>query len=149
MNNQLQYSKDGLKLTESFEGCKLQSYKDIGGVWTIGYGHTFGVDTNSVCDQNQAELWLQQDIKWAEKIVNSYVIVQLNQNEFDALVDFVFNLGSGNFIKSRLLKLINLNNFKAALNEFEKWDHVSGKVIKGLFKRRLAEEQKFSSLNQV
>ena len=105
------YSKNGLNLTENFEGCKLKSYPDpgTGGTpWTIGYGHT-GPDVHEgmVISQEEAEELLKKDIQAAENIINSKVQEDLNQNEFDALVDFVFNIGAGNFINSTLLKKIS------------------------------------------
>ena len=90
----------GQALTESFEGCRLVAYQDQNGVWTIGYGHTQGVAAGMTCTQEQAQAWLLEDIQWAVSVVNSQVTVSLTQNEFNALVDFVYNVGSGNFTSS-------------------------------------------------
>ena len=139
----MNYSKNGLALTESFEGCRLKAYQDSNGVWTIGYGHTQGVRKGMACTQAQAEAWLLQDVAWATKTVNAVVKVQLTQSEFDALTDFVFNVGSGNFEKSLLLHALNLEEYDIAANEFERWDKAGGKVVAGLLRRRVAERLLF------
>ena len=139
----MNYSKTGLQLTESFEGCKLTAYPDSKGVPTIGYGHTAGVYLGMTCTLDQAEQWLAKDIEWAESVVNKYVTVSLTQGEYDALVDFVFNIGSSNFQHSSMLELINRGNYAAAVLVFEVWDKCGGKVVAGLLRRRLAEEKEF------
>jgi lysozyme len=139
------YSKNGLSLTEGFEGCKLTAYLDSKGVPTIGYGHTAGVHLGMTCTPAQAESWLQQDIAWAADRVNADVLVPLTQNEFDALIDWVFNCGVGNFEHSTLLKLINKDDLTSAANEFAKWDEAGGVVIAGLLRRRMAEEAEWAA----
>lgn len=139
----MNYSNDGLHLTEQFEGCRLVAYQDQVGVWTIGYGHTAGVYDGMTCTQEQAEKWLRHDVEDAEKAVNDFVKVPLSQKQFDALVDFVFNLGTGSFAKSTLLKLLNASNFKYAALEFERWNRAGGIVRAGLTRRRLAEKDLF------
>lgn len=139
----MQYSLDGLHLTEQFEGCKLQAYPDSTGIPTIGYGHTKGVSLGMTCTQAQAEQWLQQDINYAASEVNKHVTVPLTQHQFDALVDFTFNCGAGNLDHSTLLKLVNTGDFTHAANEFERWDKAGGKVVAGLLRRRLAEKNEF------
>lgn len=141
----MNYSKTGIQLTERFEGCSLSAYQDQVGKWTIGYGHTWGVQPSMVCTQQQAEEWLQEDLQWAVRVVNAAVKVSLSQGEFDALVDFTFNLGSGSFEHSQLLTLINQGNLAAAAEEFSKWDHAGGKVVAGLLRRRLAEKREFTA----
>jgi lysozyme len=139
----MEYSLDGLHLTESFEGCRLQAYPDSVGVPTIGYGHTHGVALGMTCTQDQAEQWLQQDIQVAAQAVNRMVTVTLTQPEFDALVDFTFNLGTGSLQHSTLLRLLNAGDYKGAAAEFDKWDKAGGKVMAGLLRRRQSEEQMF------
>lgn len=143
MNDDLQYSKAGQLLTTQFEGCRLVAYQDSKGVWTIGYGHTLGVYAGMTCTQEQALTWLAQDMGWACAVVKRLVQAPLLQNEFDALVDFVFNAGSGNFAASTMLKLINQGNLGGAAGEFERWDEAGGAVIAGLLRRRLAEKKEF------
>ena len=139
------YSIAGRELTESFEGCKLEAYQDVRGVWTIGYGHTGSVSPGDTCTQQEADDWLQEDIQWAAQVVVREVKRDLTQGEFDALVDFVYNVGSGNFASSTLLKMINAGDFVGAAAQFEHWDVAGGKHIAGLLRRRVAEEQEFLS----
>ncbi|HEX4064519.1 MAG TPA: lysozyme [Acidobacteriaceae bacterium] len=142
--NNLAYGGKGLALTEQFEGCRLNAYQDQVGVWTIGYGHT-GPDVIAglTITQAQAQAFLQADVASAADCVNRLVAVQLSQEEFDALVDFAFNLGSGALAGSTLLRLLNAGNFTAAAAEFEKWDRAGGVVVAGLLRRRTAETALF------
>lgn len=138
------HSPKALALVKEFEGCRLTSYKDGGGIWTIGYGHTAGVHENQVCTEEQAEVWLDCDLLVADASVNRLVKVPLNKNEFDALVDFVYNVGGGNFQTSTLLKRLNAYCYSGAANEFEKWVHDEhGNVEQGLVRRRGAEKDLF------
>jgi len=139
----MKYSSGGLHLTEQFEGCRLKAYQDSKGVWTIGYGHTQYVTPGLTCTQEQADTWLMEDIAWAETEVNRLVHVPLTQNEFDALVDFTFNCGAGNFAHSTLLVLLNHNDHVKAASEFQKWDRCGGVALPGLLKRRKAEAAMF------
>ena len=141
----MNYSKSGLQLTEQFEGVRLAAYQDQGGRWTLGYGHTAGVQEGDTCTQAQAEAWLAEDVSWAVQTVNLYVKIALTQGEFDALTDWVFNLGSGSFEHSELLQLVNQRNFETAAADFEKWDMAGGQVVAGLLRRRQAEEAEFLS----
>jgi lysozyme len=144
--NNLSYSKSGLALTEQFEGLRLTAYQDSVGVWTIGYGHT-GPDVypGLTITQIEAETLLLKDVAIAAGSVNRLVTVPLDQNEFDALVDFVFNLGTGAFAGSTLLRDLNAGNFAGAAAQFQNWDHAGGKVLAGLLQRRLAEAKLFQS----
>jgi lysozyme len=143
MNN-WKYSITGEALTERFEGCSLVSYKDVRGVWTIGYGHTGAeVGPNLIWTHDQAVAALSDDIAWAAKIVNRVVTVAINQAEFDALVDFTFNAGAGAFIKSTMLVLINQHDFIKAAAQFDLWDHAGGVAVAGLLRRRKAEDLEF------
>lgn len=139
----MNYSKNGLHLTEQFEGCKLHAYLDIVGVATIAYGHVKGVRLGMSCTQEQAEAWLLEDLADAERAVNALVKVPLTQNQYDAIVDLVFNVGTGNFQKSTLLKFLNLGSMDRASMEFEKWNKAGGIVRAGLTRRRLAERDLF------
>ena len=144
MNN-MTYSSDGLHLTESFEGFSLVAYADIKGIPTIGYGHTSGVNLGDTCTQEQADAWLQEDIAWAASVVNKEVTVQLTQPEFDALTDLCFNIGSGHFSTSTVLRDLNEGNFEQAAQAIEMWDIAGGVVCAGLLRRRIAEESEFNS----
>ena len=145
----MEYSKNGAKLTEQFEGCKLTAYPDPGtggSPWTIGYGHTGPeVHLGLTITQEQAEELLMEDVKKAAATVNTKVTTDITQEEFDALVDFVFNVGAGNFNASTLLKKVNTGDIHGAADEFLKWDMAAGKHIAGLLKRRHAEAEEFLS----
>lgn len=145
MNN-LSYSQKGLALTEEFEGLRLTAYQDSVGVWTIGYGHT-GADVHAglTITQQQASDLLMQDVSSAVAAVNRLVTVPLTQNQFDALVDFTFNLGQGNLAKSTLLREVNAGNFAAAAAQFIVWDRAGGVEVAGLKRRREAEAALFQS----
>ena len=143
MKPPMTYSKEGLALTERFEGCKLEAYQDQVGVWTIGYGHTRGVHAGMTCTMEQAAQWLAEDTMEAQDAVNRFVSVDLTQHEFDALVDFVFNLGAGAFQRSTMLRLLNAGNHAGAADQFQLWDRAGGQVVAGLLRRRLAEKQEF------
>lgn len=139
------YSQDGMHLTESFESCRLTAYLDSVGVPTIGWGHTSGVKIGMTCTQEQADQWLQEDVQSAVNAVNTMVKVQLTQQEFDALVDFTFNLGSGNLQHSTLLRLLNAGDYGGAAAEFDKWDRAGGQAMAGLLRRRQSEEDLFNA----
>jgi lysozyme len=143
----MEYSAAGLALTQQFEGCSLTAYQDQVGVWTIGYGHTGGVTPGKTCTQDQATAFLTADVQGAVDCVNSNVTATLTQGQFDALVDFVFNLGAGAFMGSTLLAQLNLGNYSAASQEFPKWDHAGGKVVTGLWRRRMAEQAMFNEVS--
>ena len=144
--NSLTYSGNGLALTEQFESCRLTAYQDQVGVWTIGYGHT-GPDVTPklTITQSQAETLLAHDVGRAADCVNKAVTIELTQNEFDALVDFVFNVGTGAFAGSTLLRVLNAGNLDAAASQFDLWDHAGGAVVAGLLRRRQAETALFNT----
>src|SRR5690349_10890967 len=136
----LSYSAAGLAMTEEFEGLQLTAYQDQVGVWTIGYGHT-GPDVHGglTITQAQAEHLLESDIAAAVVCVNRAVTSDINQNQFDALVDFVFNLGCASLLASTLLRFVNAGDFDSAAPQFLRWDHAGGVVVPGLLRRRQAE----------
>ena len=143
MNENLTYSKNGLTLTESFEGCRLVSYQDGVGVWTIGYGHTANVKPGQTITRLQAEAYLLGDLAFAEKSIKHLVTVPLSQDEFDALVDAFVNIGYGNFARSKMLTKLNTGDYKGAADLFEQYDKSGGVVVAGLLRRRVAEEELF------
>jgi len=134
----------GFELTKQFEGCSLKAYRDIVGVLTIGYGHT-GPDVHEGQEitQEQADHLLEVDLSGAILTVDLLVKVPISQNQFDALVDLTYNIGSGAFRGSTLLKLLNADHYLQAAYEFVKWDMADGKHIPGLLKRRAAEQALF------
>jgi lysozyme len=143
----MEYTKNGLHLTEHFEGCRLSAYPDPGSggdPWTIGYGHTGPeVHPGLVITLEQAEQYLMEDVQKAAADVNARVKIELTQDEFNALVDFAFNCGCGNLNNSTLLKKLNAGDIQGAAEEFLKWDMAAGKHLAGLAKRREAEKELF------
>ncbi|MGA2729140.1 MAG: lysozyme, partial [Terracidiphilus sp.] len=134
--NNLTYSVNGLSLTEKFEGFSSNAYQDQVGVWTIGYGHTGpDVAAGRTITLAQAQALLAQDVSIAAACVNAVVTVKLTQQEFDALVDFVFNLGAGAFKGSTMLRNLNAGNFTSAAAQFDLWDRAGGAVVAGLLRR--------------
>lgn len=125
------------------EQCRLQAYLDTGNVWTIGWGHTKFVRVGDTCSQEQADKWLAEDVADAESTITATVRTPLNQNEFDALVSFVYNIGAHEFIGSTLLRLLNADRKELAALEFRKWRFDNGREIRGLLVRRVREKDLF------
>ena len=141
-------SKTGIDLISSFEGIRLNAYDDSVGVWTIGIGTTIypngvKVKKGDKCTQEQALEYLQHDLRSFEKTVNDSVKVPLSQNQFDALVSLAYNIGSGAFKNSTLLKKLNAKDYAGAADQFLVWNKGGGKVLKGLVRRRDAERALF------
>jgi lysozyme len=128
-------------LVKRFEGLRLEAYLCPAGKPTIGYGHTGGVKLGDRVDQAAAEKLLAQDLAAFALYVNSAVRVGLEQNQFDALVTFAFNVKG--WRTSTLLRLVNEGQLEAAAAEFQKWNHADGKVLAGLTSRRAAERELF------
>lgn len=131
-------SENCYKLIESSEGLRLKAYQDTGGVWTIGYGHTGGVREGQVITDDTAVDLLRHDLAYAEGVVNQHAL-PATQGQFDALVDFVFNLGPTQVLHSTLLRYHLAGEYKKAAAEFSKWNHDNGRVIQGLTVRRAKE----------
>lgn len=139
----MKIGQEGIDLIKKFEGCKLHAYQDSVGVWTIGYGHTTDVKRGDVITEGTATDYLRQDLEEAESGVRELIHVPLGQSEFDALVSFTFNLGSGNLARSTLRSKLNGHDRKGAADEFPKWVNAGGKKLKGLVRRRNAERAMF------
>ena len=135
----------GLDLIQEFEGLRLEAYQDSVGIWTIGYGHTKGVNEGDTCTKEQAQQWLAEDCHRAETCIQQSVSAALTENEFSALVCFVFNVGCGNFLGSTLLKLLNDGRIDECPAQFLRWNHAGGKVLDGLTRRRTAESELFTT----
>jgi lysozyme len=139
-------SPAGYSLIKLFESVQYKAYICPAGVWTIGYGHT-GPDVVSgmKITQPRAETLLQKDIVKFENAITGSVKVELNQNQFDALVSFVFNIGIGAFKESTLLRRLNNkeNPNTVAAEELPRWNKSNGAVLSGLVRRRLAEVELF------
>ena len=134
-------SQKGIDLIKSFEGCRLAAYKDPAGILTIGYGHTKGVTADMKITWDQADAYLLEDLKAAEAAVSkkSY---DWNQNEFDALVSFTFNCGTGNLTKLVKSGKRTKEEISDALLLYNK---AGGKVLEGLSRRRKAEKELFDA----
>lgn len=117
--------------TEWFEGKRLRAYKDICGIWTIGVGHIEGVTRGQEISLIECAELFKADIAHSEIIVTKFATATLTQGQFDAIVDFVFNLGAAAFLKSTLRKKLNLGDIEGAALEFRRWNHakVNGQVI--------------------
>jgi len=129
----------GLALVKTHEGLRLESYQDTSGIWTIGYGHTKSVKPGDCIDAERAEQLLEADLMDAERAVMALVKVPLTDNQFSALVSFVFNLGEGAFARSTLLRKLNEGGYGLVPACLKSWIFDNGKVLQGLVKRRAAE----------
>jgi lysozyme len=148
MNDELTYDQAGLNLTEAAEALRLTAYPDPatrGDPWTIGYGHT-GADVypGLTITRDKAEQLLQADVRTAESAVKRLVRVALTQGQYDALVDFVFNIGETQFASSTLLRKLNAGDYRSASFEFDRWNKAGGRILNGLVKRRDNEEALFN-----
>lgn len=138
-----------VQLAESFEGFSATPYRDPVGVWTIGYGATRDIYGKPVTastppvDKHMADRMMRRDLLHALRTVENDVQVELTDHERAALTDFVFNLGSGNFESSTLLKKLNAGDHEGAAEQLLRWNRAGGKVLAGLVRRRQAEREEF------
>lgn len=133
----------GLALIREFEGFSATPYQDSGGVYTIGYGHVRGVSPQThAIDEDAAEELLRDDLRIAESEVSRLIKVQLNDNQYAALVSLVFNVGSAPLLKTLGTKL-NAGEYFEAADQFLLWNHCAGKVLDGLIRRRQEEKDLF------
>ena len=144
----MQISKDCLLLIAEFEGLSLRPYLCPAKKATIGYGNTYYKDGRKVTmldkaiTKDEAVTMLKDIVKTFGKEVNRLVTSPINQNQYNALVSFAYNVGITNLKNSTLLKLVNKDpNQLAISNEFLKWVNAGGHKIKGLEKRRVKESQ--------
>ena len=155
MNENMIFGPEGFRLTKISESLKLAAYPDPGtggAPWTIGYGHTGGINPGDVCTEAQADAWLKHDIQSAEETIRKWVTVQLNQGQYDALADFIFNIGPGikgvrdGFVwlasgnHSTFLRKLNAGDFAGAANEIPRWNLPP---LPGLIIRRRRERELF------
>ncbi|MGH2412338.1 MAG: lysozyme, partial [Microcystaceae cyanobacterium] len=124
---------------------RIAAYLDSVGVPTIGYGHTHGVYLGMIVTRAQAEDFLKQDLSEAESAASQLVKVPLNDNQFSALVSFVFNLGAGALAQSTLLRELNAGNYTEAAEQFLRWTRAGGQQLAGLVRRRHTERALFLS----
>lgn len=166
----MKISDNGIDLLIEFEGTgpikngKLQPYKDVAGLLTIGYGHLLTESEKSLgkllingnptqygngITKEQAISLKKQDLVRFEKAVNEAVKVELNQNQFDALVCFAFNIGDGAFKKSTLVRKLNEGDYDSVETQLMRWNKANGKPVAGLTRRRQAEADLFNSVDNI
>jgi len=137
----MELSDTGLEMIKRFEGFCPRSYHGAAGLPTIGYGHRLlnsASFPNGVTEDDAASI-LRADVREAATVVERLVTVPLTQGQFDAIVDFVFNLGQERFARSTLLRALNGGRYQAAGEQLLRWDLVNGEENQGLRMRRLAE----------
>lgn len=136
-------NEKGLKIIKDSESLQLKAYKDSGGVWTVGWGHTKSVYPGMHITEAAAEALLKKDLEEAETAVKDLVTAELNHNQFSALVSLVFNIGTGAFRKSTLLHHLNERQYKEAARQFRRWVYDNGRKLNGLVTRREKERALF------
>jgi len=129
----------GLALVRDCEGLRLKAYQDTSGIWTIGYGHTGAVRPGDSVSTERAEQLLKVDLARAEQAVAGLVKVPLTDNQFSALVCFVFNVGEAAFARSSLLRKLNEGGYLLVPACLKAWVFDNGRMLPGLVKRRTAE----------
>jgi lysozyme len=150
-------SAAGIKALHEREGLELEAYQDDKGVWTIGYGHTANwIKAGVAITQAKADQLFADDIEWAQRAVTNYVRVYLNQNQYDSLVSFTFNIGETQLIESTLLRELNKKNYLSVPRQLMRWnkitvDEASGRkeVLQGLTNRRTSEVAQWNSMVAV
>lgn len=149
MPGKMEISLNGLNQIKKHEGFSNTVYNDVAGNPTIGYGHMLTPAERLAglryVTEAEATRLLAKDVAAAEAAVNSLVKVPLTQNQFDALVSFVYNVGTGAFSRSTLLKKLNAGDYVGAADQFGVWRLAGGRVVKGLVYRRQAEAELFKS----
>ena len=134
---------NAVNLIAKWEGFEPEAYRDVVGVWTIGFGHTKDVKEGDKISYFDAVSLLRKEVSYFARGVALNVTVPLTQNMFDALTSFAYNLGLGNLKRSTLLRKLNREDYEGAAREFKRWNKAGGKVYRGLTSRRLEEEELF------
>ncbi|KJY78957.1 lysozyme [Vibrio nigripulchritudo] len=148
IDSELSVSENGLRHIANEEGCRLKAYQCSADVWTAGLGHTKGVTKETVLTEQQVAEYFVEDVAAAEKVVNQHITQTPRQGEYDMMVSFVYNLGSGNFMRSTLLRKFNQGDRLGACSEYPRWVYVNNKDCRlkpsnclGIPKRRQREMQ--------
>lgn len=139
----MRVSNEGVNFIKRWEGFRSEAYVCPAGVWTIGYGHTHTAKEGMCVTELQADYMLRRDLDYFGTKVASALKIQVNQEQFDALVSFAYNVGVGAYQTSTLLEKLNQGNFHAAAQEFDRWVHAKSKVLPGLVNRRKEEKEMF------
>lgn len=142
--------KKALKFIEQFEGCVLTAYEDQKGIWTIGFGST-GSDIKESLSwtKEQAEDRFTDDLFLLYTRISKIIDVPITDNEELALLSLSYNIGYGNFRKSRVLTKLNERNYQDAADSFLLWNRVGSQINKGLTRRRVAERKLFLTFESV
>ena len=146
----LRLSENGVKKIAGFEGVRTKAYPDSAGIWTLGIGTIRYPDGSKVkkgdtCTVEQAYSWFRDYIQGVETFIHRVIKVKLNQNQFDALVSLIYNIGETAFTGGSVDDKLNAGNFKAATETWLLYNKAGGKVIDGLKSRRRAEVAWFNS----
>jgi len=130
-----------IRLLKISEGCRLNSYQDVGGVWTIGYGQTLGITEDMIWTQQQADDdLLATALKVLEQALGaSPVLIDATIQRQAAIADFIYNVGFGAYKKSTLKTKVDEKDWVGAASEVKRWNKVDGKPMRGLTVRRLKE----------
>ena len=136
-------SKEGIALIKKFEGCELKAYRCPANVLTIGYGVTKGVTEDMEITQQEADEMLAGELIEYTEYINNMVKVALNQNQFDGLTAWIYNLGPTNFKDSTLLRVLNEGRYNEVPQEIKRWNKAGGETLTGLIRRREAESRLF------
>ena len=140
-------SAECIAMIKRLEGLRLQAYRCSANTVTIGYGHTgINVTIGMSITEEQAEVFFRQDLAQFETAVNSLVKIPLNQNQFDALVSWTYNLGPGNLRTSTLLQVLNAGKYAEVPAQMMRWIYANKVVNSGLVRRREEEARLFTSV---
>ncbi len=142
----MEWSQACIDLIKEFEGLKLKAYLCPAGIWSIGYGFTTNVHPGDEVTASDAEILLGYTLKDIIQELEPLCItndIELAQNELDAVLAFIYNIGFGAFIKSTMFTKLKRGDKNGAANEFRKWVRGGGKILPGLVRRRAAEEKLF------
>lgn len=134
----------GMNLIKQWEGCKLKAYKDVAGVWTVGYGLTsragfIEVGPDTVLTQDEADWYLEQVVDKFASDIRPMIAGQINENQFAAFVSLAYNIGVGAFKRSSALKHFNAGRIELVPDAMRMWKKAGGKTVQGLINRREAE----------
>ncbi|MEM8689243.1 MAG: lysozyme [Pseudomonadota bacterium] len=137
-------NRAGLDLVTAFEGWRAKAYRDVTGIWTIGYGHTSAAGSPTVkagmtLTREEGMAILHADLKRFAEAVRPLIKVELNANQFSALLSFAFNVGPANFGRSSVLRYVNQKRFAEVPARLSLWNKAGGRVLRGLSRRRAAE----------
>lgn len=141
----MQMTDAGKAMLKRFEGCRLEAYQDVAGVWTIGFGHTHGVKSGDTWTQGQADRAFDVETAEFAGAVANMLRVNVAPCRFDAICSLAYNIGLGAFAKSTLLTCLNRGDFHQAALQFTVWNKAGGQFNGGLLKRRTEEMYLFCS----